>query len=184
MKLIKLDQKGVTHYLVAAVAVLAIAAVGTYVMTQTHAATPSSVTTTASNAPNYKLIGTLSAKQMGGPPPNKITMSFYACIDKVSSSSWTEKTKVVMSNVNSITDAGNYYAATADSWQWPVNRIPANGQPRETSGVTSGHWTNNKSAVLQMTLNPKVNNYLNFQGGSDEVNPLSANPQAGNLPSC
>ncbi|HUD06933.1 MAG TPA: hypothetical protein VMR34_03540 [Candidatus Saccharimonadales bacterium] len=43
MKLMKLNEKGIAHYLVAAVTVLAVAAVGTYVLTQTHAETPSSV---------------------------------------------------------------------------------------------------------------------------------------------
>ncbi|HUD07272.1 MAG TPA: hypothetical protein VMR34_05275 [Candidatus Saccharimonadales bacterium] len=147
MKIHKLNQSGVAHYLVAAVAVLAIAAVGTYVMTQTHAATPASVATVPHG---WQLIGTV-VPPSSGPNKNELGLTFYAC-----ESGTTEvKGKAVLPKTPTPPDVtANYDVNMFDASKPNVNNI---------ENTVYGNTYANNIQILKMPLSTKYKNYIAFQ---------------------
>jgi hypothetical protein len=126
---------------------------------------------------------TNSATELGG----NSKMSTYACIDKVSSTSWTLKAKAVLSPIPANTSS---YAFTLLDWPYQsLVDAPGGGSESPRKQVKSNSWSGG-STTAQITIDPSKSNYVEVNasnkgfGGKLLPTPISRLPNASQLTNC
>jgi hypothetical protein len=143
-----------SQHLVAAIFVIGVAAIGTYILIGAHADSPtSSNSSTSTTTPNWQTIGSVSYPQ--GPE-----MKFVACRVVNNSNSWTIKSQASLSKP--VPSADEYYAYM-DDYNTPT--LTAKTKHVGPDATSSNSWAGSGVTNLQFNVNPNISNYIYFDGG-------------------